>query len=188
MTQPLAFGRKLPLNDWEGDDFTPGAGGAYVTCVDTSVGRAVAWATNGRITKDGQAYRAAVPGHDPNGISLPQAQIAVGGVAHLPLIIPSGWTWGTVSSWLMLGNGLVGIGRYDSLERAYRYQLAGAFQHAMWFSHRSVTSGIRTWDPLNPDIHAWGRWLPAAAIRAFLDSGADSNGHYQVAYVPLQHL
>lgn len=183
MTQPLAFGRKLPLNDWEGDDAVPGAGGAYVSCVDTSCGRAVAWATNGRIDKDGKLYRAAVPGHDPNGITLEQAKVAVGAVAHLPLIIPQGWVWGNVSSWLMSGKGLVVIGPYSVIPRAYRYQLAAGFDHAMWFSHRSLTSGVREWDPLNPDIHAYGRWLPPAVVRAFFEAGGAT-----VAYVPLQKL
>jgi hypothetical protein len=181
MTVPTAFGRKLPLNDWEGDDATPGAGGAYVTCVDTAVGRDVAWATNGRVLKDGKVYRAAVPGHDPNGISLPQAQVAVATVAHLKLVIPQGWSQTQVAPWLSKGKGLVIIGAYASIPRAYRYQLAADFDHAVFVTHYSPTSGMRLYDPLNPDIHAYGRWVPSAVIWGFLASR-----NYSVAYVPLQ--
>ena len=127
--QPLAFGRRLPKNDWEGDDFTPGAGGKFVTCQDTAAGRDVAWATNGRIDKDGRVYRAAVPGRDPDGITLQQAQIAVKRIAFLNLIIPKGWVWSDVKAHLKAGRGLVADGWYGAVPRAFRYQAFADFAH-----------------------------------------------------------
>ena len=79
MSQPLAFGRKLPLNDWEGDDGHV----SWVTCTATSAGRAVAWATNGRIDKDGTVYRAASPGIAPGGGQTLQ-QVATGVASRRP--------------------------------------------------------------------------------------------------------
>mgnify|MGYP003401691436 FL=1 len=96
MTTVLLNGRKLPHQDWEGNDFVPGSGGAYVTCTDTSAGRMVAYATNGRVVKDGRVYRAALRPPDPNGITLKQAQQAVRSVTGLRLIIPSDWRWADV--------------------------------------------------------------------------------------------
>lgn len=183
MAQPLAFGRKLPFNDWEGDDYTPGAGGKYVTCQDTAAGRMVAWATNGRIDKDGRVYRATLAPRDSNGITLDQVALSVRKVTGLRLIQPQGWNWSDVNAHLMTGKGLIIDGIYDSLPRAYRYQASGDFGHAMWASHRSLASGIRTWDPLNPDTTRWGRWIPASVIRAFIESM-----DYYVAYIPLQPL
>jgi hypothetical protein len=145
----------------------------------------VAWATNGRIDKDGLIYRAAYPVAMPGGgQTLQQAQVAVKRVANLPLVIASGWQWSDVLNWLRLGKGVILAGQYDSLPRAYRYQADGAFAHRMWCSHYSATSGIRTWDPLNPDIHAWGRWLPSAVVKGF----ALSLSHVDAGYVPLQPL
>jgi hypothetical protein len=189
MTQPMVKGRKLPRNDWEGDDFTPGAGGHYVTCQDTAVGRMVAYATNGRIDKDGKVYRAAIP-HDPDGITLQQADIAVHRVAGLDMVIPSGWTWANVLSHLRACKGLVVDGWYAEIPRAYRYQQGDDFAHAMFISHYSSTSGMRVWDPLNPDTTAWGRWMPAPVIRDFLEELSRRNGtaSLYVGYVPLQHL
>jgi hypothetical protein len=186
MNQPLALGRRLPRNDWEGDDLTPGAGGRFVTCVDTAVGRAVAWATNGRTDKDGKVYRHALVPYDPNFSNLAQHVQSVRAVARLPLIIPQRWAWADVTAWLTAGKGLVVVGRYDSLPRAYRYQKSGDFYHAVWCSHRSATSGIRVWDPLNPDTTAYGRWLPPAVVRAFVESA--SGAYAEAAYVPLQPL
>lgn len=190
MVQPLAFGRKLPRNDWEGDDFTPGADGHYVTCTDTAVGRCVCWATNGRIDKDGKVYRAAVPGHDPDGINLQQARVAVRRVAGVELVIPAAWGDREARAHLLNGGGLVMQGWYAAMERAYRYQLAAAFGHACWASHLSRTSGIRWYDPLNPDIHAYGRWVPEKAIWPFVEALSRREGYAGlfVAYVPLQHL
>jgi hypothetical protein len=184
IAQPAGPGGRLyPHNDWEGDDFTPGAGGEYVTCVDTASGRAVAWATNGRKDYDGKVYRAAVSPPDPNGITLTQAQQAVLKVAKLPLLIPQGWTWAVAKGWLLAGRGLLIIGPYSAIPRNYRYQAFADFQHAIWWSHISPTSGAREWDPLNPETHAYGRWMPPAIVQAFFEAG----GH-TVAYVPLQTL
>ena len=181
MSPPRVFGRWLPRNDWEGDDRTPGAKGKFVTCQDTAVGRMVAWATNGRIDEDGKVYREAVPGHDPNGITLLQAQIAVGAVAHLPLIIPKNWGSANVKTHLRYGRGLVLNGMYSAVPRAYRYQKFADFPHAMWVSHLTTKGLIRLWDPLNPDIHAYGRFVPAGVIWGFLISL-----DYICGYVPLQ--
>jgi len=183
VTAPLAFGRKLPRNDWEGDDFTPGAGGEYVTCVDTSAGRAVSWATNGRKDYDGKVYRAAVHPHDYNGITLPQAAQAVKTVSGLGLLTPQGWTWSQAKACLLKGNGLLIIGPYSAIPRNYRYQAFADFSHALWFSHLSLASGIRGWDPLNPETHAYGRWMPPAIVASFFTAGGAT-----CAYVPLQPL
>ena len=179
--RPKAFGRWLPLNDWEGDDH----GASWLTCTATSAGRAVAWATNGRIDKDGTVYRAASPTISPGGgQTLQQVAVGVANVAHLQLMAGIGWDWSDVMAHLKVGGGVILAGQYDSLPRAYRYQALGDFAHRIWCSHYSPTSGIRTWDPLNPDIHAWGRWLPVAVVKAF----ALSLGHVYAGYVPLQRL
>ena len=179
--QPFAFGRRLPLNDWEGDDH----GASWLTCTATSAGRAVAWATNGRIDKDGAAYRAASPAISPGGgQTLQQVAVGVAALAHCQLIAAVGWDWSDVMAHLKVGGGVILAGRYDALPRAYRYQAFGDFSHRIWCSHYSPTSGIRTWDPLNPDIHAWGRWLPLSVVKAF----ALSLGHVDAGYVPLQKL
>ena len=181
MTQPLAFGRKLPLNDWEGDD----GHDSWITCSATSAGRAVAWSTNGRLVKDGTVYRNASPGAAPDGgQTLQQVAVGVANIAHLKLIIPVGWQWADVMAHLKVGGGVILAGRYDSMDRAYRYQLAGNFGHRIFCTHYSPTSGIRTYDPLNPDIHSWGRWLPLAVVKGF----ALSLGHVDAGYVPLQSL
>ena len=179
--QPTAFGRKLPRNDSESDDGHV----SWVTCTATSAGRAVAWATNGRIDHDGTVYRAASPQVSPGGgQTLQQVAVGVANVAHLQLIIPTGWQWADVLNWLRLGKGVILAGRYDSIPRAYRYQANGAFDHRIWCSHYSATSGIRTWDPLDPNVHAWGRWLPVSVVKGF----ALSLGHVDAGYVPLQAL
>jgi hypothetical protein len=188
MTQPTAFGRKLPKNDSERDDATPGAAGKWVTCVDTAAGRMVAWATNGRTDRDGRIYRAGLNHPDPDGITLQQVGQAIHNVTGLNLVVPIAWTWSNVSSWLMAGNGLIGIGKYSTLPPADRFQDAADFDHGLFFCYRSLSSGVRTYDALNPDTFKYGKWLNAGHVRAFLDSGADAQGHYQVAYVPLQHL
>lgn len=195
MTLPLAFGRRPPLDDSELDDGMP----KPVTCVDNAGGRAVAWSTGlvdatGKtpklIDKDGTVYRHAISPPDFNGITLEQIAQAIHSVTGLHAVIPSGWVWGTASSWLMQGNGLIGIGQYDALPLADRYQVNGNFAHGLFFCYRSLTSGVRTYDALVPPAtpRRYGRWLNAGHVRAFLESGADSNGHLQVAYVPLQHL
>lgn len=184
MAQPTAFGRKLPRNDWEGDDFTPGAGGAFVTCSDTSAGRMVAWATNGRIDKDGRIYRAAVRPRDVDGLTLAQVARAIDAVAGLHLVVKQPWPLANVKTHLRYGRGLIVNGYYGSLPRAYRHQAAADFNHSMWVSHLSRTTGnARLYDPLNPDTTAYGRWVPAQVIWNFLASLDNT-----CAYVPLQPL
>ncbi len=189
MSAPLLDGRKLPANDFEGDDFTPGAGGAFVTCQDTASGRMVAYATNGRVDVDGKTYRANLGVPDSNGISFQQVAVAVHRVAGKTLVIP-GATPGVgrfgraaVVAWLTARKGLVVDGYYGSIDRAYRSQAGADFNHAIWFSHISPTSGARMWDPLNPDIHGYGRWVPVAVLLAFAASL-----DYLVAYVELEPL
>lgn len=184
MAVPTAFGRNLPKQDWEGDDFTPGAGGKYVTCMDTAAGRMVAWATNGRINKDGRVYRAAVHPHDPNGITMEQADQAVHTVAGLDIVRPAGWNQATVIAHLRAGKGLIIIGLYSSLPRAYRFQASAAFAHGMFVTHISG-SNMRLYDPLDPNTNVYGRVVPASLLWPYLISLPT---HYQVGYVPLQHL
>src|ERR1035437_10308395 len=99
MVQPTAFGRKLPRNDWEGDEFTPGAYGKYVTCMDTALGRMIAWATNGRKDYDGRKYRTALPGF-PVGIDLNDASIEARKIANVPLLAKYNWDSHQISFWL----------------------------------------------------------------------------------------
>ena len=186
MVAPTLGGRTLPINDWEGDDFTPGAGGEYVTCRDTAVGRAVAWATNGRIDHDGRVYRAAIRPPAPLGITIAQAADAVRAVAHLDLVAPEGWDLARVESWLGEGRGLIVDGWYDRLPPEFRYQASAHFTHSIFAAVISATTGPgawRVWDPLNPDRAGRGRWIPGAAMAAFVASL-----RYQVSYVPLQPL
>ena len=110
------MGRRLPPNDFEGDDFTPGARGRYVTCLDTAVGRAVCFSTNGRTCKDGRMYRASIA-YDPDGITLSQAKNEVAMVAHLPFIIPV-WQRANVMTHLRYARGLVVTGDYSTIPRA----------------------------------------------------------------------
>jgi hypothetical protein len=176
---PTVLGRKLPLGDWEGDDPA-----AFVTCTATSAGRAVAFATNGRIVKDGSVYYAAAPHNVGGGQSLEQAWQAITTVAKLPLTIPSGWQRKDVTTHLRYARGLIVQGRYSAIPRAYRYQAFADFDHAMWFSHMSSATGnFRCWNPLNPRTHEYGEWYPAAVFWAFAESL-----NFSVAYVPLQSL
>jgi hypothetical protein len=190
VTQPTAFGRKIPRNDFEGDDETPGAGGHFVTCTDSALSRMVAWATNGRIDKDGKVYRAAVGGS--SGINLQTAAVAAQKVAGVTLFVPTPgeWDWGRVSSYLMAGNGLIAQGWYDRLPRALRFQDNADFGHAMFFCYRSKASGVRNFDPLNPDTTRHGVWIPAANARAFLEDrdGSHPEFHYRLGFVPMQPL
>jgi len=107
VTTVLLLGRKLPHQDFEGDDFVPGSRGKWVTCTDTAAGRMVAYATNGRINKGGGYYRAAIHPHDPDGVTLSQAQQAVKKVAGLNLLIPPAWDWSEVFAYLRARKGLV---------------------------------------------------------------------------------
>ena len=177
--QPTVMGRKLPLNDWEGDDAA-----AWMTCTATSSGRAVAFSTNGRIVHDGSTYYAAAPHDVGGGQSLEQAQLAVKKVAGLELVVPTGWQRKDVTTHLRYARGLIVQGAYSTIPRAYRYQAFSGFNHAMWFSHMSAATGnFRCWDPLNPNIHEYGAWLPAAIFWAFVESL-----NFSIGYVPLQAL
>lgn len=180
MAQPTVFGRKLPQNDWEGDD--PVAN--WKTCMDTSAGRMVAWATNGRIDKDGNVYRHSVHPHDPDGINLVQAREEIKRVAGLDLVIKRGWPLNNVKTHLKYGRGLIIMGWYEAIPRQYRFQARANFNHAMWASHRSMASGnVRIWDPLNPAIHEYGKWIPAQIIWDFM-----ATLHNDCGYVPLEPL
>lgn len=184
MTVPHAFGRNLPLTDWEGDDFTPGSGGAYVTCMDTSAGRMVAWATNGRVVHDGKWYRSHLSKPDPNGITLTQAAQAVHSGTGLTLVEAS-MTLSQRLSWLRAGKGLVVAGMYSSVPRAYRFQASANFSHAMFFCYISHDGKmIRKYDPLNPNVHAYGEFIPLAQMVPFLSSLPA----WKVGYVALQPL
>ena len=143
--------RKLPRQDWEGDDFTPGAGGKFVTCMDTATGRMLAWATNGRIDLDGRQIRAAITPPDPNGANFAQMQTVIHKLTGLHLVYREGWTQREVADWLRAGRGLIYIGMYGTLPREYRHQATGDFAHAM-FAPRAATTTLRNYDPLNPRI------------------------------------
>ena len=190
MSVVLLAGRKLPAQDFEGDDFTPGAGGKWVTCTDTALGDMITFATNGRIVRDGKVYRAAVPGRDPDGITLPQAAIAAHAVANVTLVIPDDWRWAQVLAHLTAKKGLIVQGWYSKIPRAYRFQASAEFGHAMWISHFSPSSGMRVWDPLDANTTHHGQWTPATAIRASMEELARRNGTTSLycAYVALQHL
>jgi hypothetical protein len=173
MIQPKAFGRLIPHSDSEVDDHTPGANGAYVTCGDTSAGRAVAWATNGRVDKDGSVYRAVTK--DPGAATLDVLALEIKAVAGLTLIQPTGWAWGECSFHLMTGTGLIIQGLYSSIPAQFRFQDAADFTHDMFACYRSLRSGVRLYDPLNPDTAGYGRWVPAPIVRAFIESGGAHN-------------
>lgn len=183
--QPTVNGRFLPHNDFEGDDFTPGAGGAFVTCQDTGGGRMLAFATNGKVDLDGKTIRAAIEPHDAGGVSLPQVAAAINKLSHRTLIIPTGWSVAHAEAWLRAGNGVMVDGYYGAIERAYRSQANADFNHQIWWSHISPTSGARMWDPLNPDVHAFGRWVPIPVFRAFAGSLAWAEKFGYIALEPL---
>ncbi len=186
MTQPTRGGRRLPPNDWEGDDATPGAGGAYVTCMDTATGRMIYYATNGRVDHDGKWYRARVEPRDPSGVNFGQMdQVLHDMTPPLDMKYRSGWTQAEVTAHLRRSQGLVVTGRYNTIPRQYRHQGNGAFLHAMFVSHFD-TSGrrvMRLWDPLNPDLDGYGKIVPRDILWDFLNSAG-----YLAGYVPLQPL
>lgn len=190
MTTVLLAGRRLPHNDFEGDDFTPGAHGHWVTCTDSSVGRMLAYASNGRINLDGRRIRAAVRPPDPDGITLPQAKEAVERLTNTTLVIPGDWQWDEVMAHLKAKKGLVVQGWYSKIPSEYRYQAASDFAHALWISHHSSTAGCRTWDALDRNTTHHGQWIPASAIRRFMEELSRRNRTESLycAYVPLQHL
>ena len=105
-------------------------------------------------------------------------------MAGLDLIIPSGWQRKDVKTHLRYARGLIVQGQYSAIPRAYRFQANADFSHAMWFSHMSAATGnFRCWDPLNPAVHEYGKWLPADIFWAFIESLG-----FSVGYIPLEHL
>ena len=192
MTTVLLDGRKLPHTDWEGDDYTPGAGGAYVTCTDTATSRMLAYATNGRTVLDGRQIRAAVRPPDPNGITLPQAQDAVKRLTGLDMMVPRNWDWYECLTHMRAKKGLIVQGWYDKIPRQYRFQNRSDFAHAMWISHYSPTAGMRVWDPLDANLAHHGLWIPATYIRSFMEELARRQGVGPGAlfcgFIPLQPL
>ena len=185
MAQPTYKGRKLPINDWEGDDLTPGAGGRYVTCMDTATGRMVYYATNGRVDHDGKYYRRYVIPPDPNGVNFAQMDDAIHRVnANLDIVYHSNWTRAQTTAWLKAGRGLIVTGLYSTIPRAYRHQRGAEFSHAMFISHmnRDLTA-MRLWDPLNPDLSGYGEHVPTSILWPFLRSLGSLAG-----YVPLHPL
>lgn len=184
MKQPTVFGRKLPPNDWEGDDLVY-SGGRFVTCTDTSLGRMAYWATNGQVNLDGKQIRAAVYPRDPDGITLAQGAQALHHLTGLEVVIDYGWSSAEVKTHLRYGRGLCIAGWYRAIPREYREQFRADFTHRMWVSHRSEATGnVRTWDPLNPR-HEYGRWLPWDVIWDFIMSWGS---HAEIGYVPLGAL
>lgn len=183
MTHPKVRGRYLPPNDWEGDDFTPGAGGHYVTCMDTAVGRATYWATNGRKDIDGRTIRAHVSPRDPNGITFEQADQALHDLTGLHLIRMPDPTRAKVVAHLRAYKGLVIAGNYWTVPRAYRFQAGAQFRHAIFIPGLNSVNKVREYDPLDPRKHAYGTVMPFSVIDDFIASL-----NYTVAYVPLQPL
>jgi hypothetical protein len=184
MTTPTAYGgRKLPLQDFEGDDFTPGAGGHYVTCMDTAVGRMLSWATNGRNDPDGRRIRAAVKPPDPNGITFAQADQAISTLGPFHLIQMPGATRAKVNAHLRAGRGLVIAGNYWTIPRAYRFQANASFRHAIFVNGINSVGNAREYDPLDPRTHGYGAVVPMSVLWPFVASL-----NYQVAYIPLEHL
>jgi hypothetical protein len=192
MTIVLLDGRRLPHQDFEGDDATPGADGRWVTCTDTSAGRALCYSTNGRINLDGKQIRAAVHPHDTDGIRLEQAKQAIEALTNTTIIIPTHWGWADVLAHLRQKRGLIVQGWYAEIPRAERFQLRADFGHAVWISHDSRTSGCRVWDALDANTKHHGNWIARGSIRAFAEEFARRQGRgpdrLYVGYVPLQHL
>ena len=181
MIPPTVRGRKLSLNDWEGDDFVSGAGGKSVTCMDTAAGRMLAFAINGYVTLDGKTIRAAVHPHDVDGITMTQASLAIEALSGRGIVQHRGWPLANVKTHLRYARGLIVIGMYSAIPRAYRHQAYADFAHAMWVSHTSAATGnARRWDPLNPAIHEYGRWVPASVIWGFLASLGNQCGFIQL--------
>lgn len=176
MTQPTLLGRRLPPNDWEGDDFTPGAFGAYVTCQDTAAGRALYYATNGKVDFDGREIRARIQPFDSSGVSLRQVSLAIQSMTSPVRSLGWGlWSFATIRSWLAQAKGLVVDGQYWTVPAAYREQAGADFLHAMFISHYSPTlfsgrGGYRVWDPLNKDLAGYGKNYPRSAIEPFITS------------------
>lgn len=176
MTQPTYNGRLLPPQDWEGDDATPGAHGAYVTCQDTAAGRMLYYATNGDVDLDGQAIRAAIRPKDSDGVSLAQVSVAIQSLTSPVRILKwSTQTLNDMRSWLDAGLGLVVDGYYGAIPRAYREQDRADFNHAVFIAYREGPN-YRVWDPLNKDLASYGRMIPAYAIEPFMRSLSGLSG------------
>lgn len=178
---PTAFGgRIIPDIDWEGDDHRKGD--QYVTCGDSSIAMAAAWASNGRILHDGSVYRDSDP--SPAGVDFPHLGVELGRVAKLILNVPKGWKWGNCSFHLTGGTGLIIMGPYSALPAPFREQIITVdFWHFMFVPYYSVTSGCRLMDPLNKAVTSQGKWVPAGAVRQFIEAGG-----VQVAYINNQPL
>lgn len=176
MTQPTLDGRLLPPNDWEGDDATPGAHGAYVTCQDTAAGRMLYYATNGDVDLDGQAIRAAIRPKDSDGVSLGQVSVAIQTLTDPVRVLRwSTQTLADMRQWLRARLGLVVDGYYGAIPRAWRQQARADFAHALWLSDfDGITYGV--WDPLNHDLAGYGKRVPAYAIEPFMRSLSGLSG------------
>jgi len=190
MTTVLLARRRLPHQDFEGDDRTPGANGDWVTCTDTAAGRALCYASNGRQNLDGRTIRAAVHPHDVNGINLSQAKRAIEALTTTTIVLPQTWDWADLLAHLRARKGAIIQGWYRSIPRDYRHQAASDFGHAIFVSHDSVTSGCRVWDPLDANQTHHGQWIPAKYIRLFAETWGLHNGtdNLLVGYIPLQPL
>jgi len=180
MAQPMSFGRKCPLNDWEGDDLVPGSGGEYVTCADTATGRMAYWATNGRTDVDGKQIRAEIHPHDPNGVTMSQAAQGLHSLTGLN-VVQIHWTTKQKLAWLRAGKGLIIPGHYWSVPRAYRQQAAASFNHMMFFPYINQSGLVRLYDPLNPATHEYGKFVHYSHLLPFINSLS-----WAVGYVPLQ--
>jgi hypothetical protein len=181
--QPTAFGgRKIPYIDWEGDDHR--SGDQFVTCGDSSLAMAAAWASNGRIKFDGSVFRASDPA--PAGVEYSHLATELTNVSKgaLQLVVPKGWTWGNCSFNSVNGTGLIVMGPYSALPAPYREQIITVdFWHYMFICYRSLASGMRLLDPLNKAVTTNGKWVPAAALRSFIEAGG-----VQVAYIKNQPI
>jgi len=170
MAQPTLNGRLLPPNDWEGDDATPGAHGAYVTCQDTAAGRMLYYATNGEVDLDGQAIRSRIVPKDPSGVSLRQVSSAIISLTRPARVLQSGnRSVAEIRNWLAAGLGLVIDGYYGAIPLQWRQQRRADFGHALWFAVYEAPN-YRVWDPLNKDQNGYGQWIPATAVEPFIRS------------------
>jgi len=188
MTVVLISGRRAPHQDFEGDDWSSGAN--FKTCTDTSTGRCLCYASNGRIDLDGRQIRAAVRPRDTDGITLPQAKQAVESLTSTTLVIPPAWDWSDLLSHLRAKKGAVCQLWYAKIPREDRFQLRADFAHAVFISHYSPTAGMRVWDALDANTKHHGSWVAAHDIRAAMEELTRREGARSlfVGFVPLQPL
>lgn len=187
MIQPTAYnGRLIPSIDFEGDDHRPAGTSQFVTCGESSLAMAAYWATNGRVAHDGQAYRASYPA--AVGVDYPHLNIELQRMkTGLALVQPKGWEWGNCSWHMTQGGGLIAMGWYSALPAVYREQAIGVdFLHFIFGCYYSTTSGVRLMDPLNKNTASYGKWVPAAAFRAFIESTTKTD--VSVAFIDNQPL